>query len=91
MTTRHDYSCEILALIVLTVLSALSHFWYIMIAICIITSFAAVGFILSRIFLRPKSATLARLLSPEHHKSTSPDAEVSVDIARRARSSLPVA
>jgi hypothetical protein len=32
--SKHDYSCEILSFIVLVLLSALSHFWYIVIAIC---------------------------------------------------------
>ncbi len=29
-----DYGCEILSFLVLVILSALSHFWYIVIAIC---------------------------------------------------------
>jgi hypothetical protein len=32
---KRDYSCEILSLIVLVILSDLSHFWLIVIAICI--------------------------------------------------------
>ncbi len=35
VTTQVDFSCELLAFIVLVILSALSHFWYIVIAICI--------------------------------------------------------
>jgi hypothetical protein len=31
---KGDYSCEILSIIVLFILSALSHFWYILFAIC---------------------------------------------------------
>jgi hypothetical protein len=32
---KGDYSCEIMAFVVLVILSELSHFWYIIIAICI--------------------------------------------------------
>jgi hypothetical protein len=32
---KRDYSCEIISFIVLFILSELSHFWYIAIAICI--------------------------------------------------------
>ena len=31
---KNDYSCEILSFIVLTILSALSHFWYILFIFC---------------------------------------------------------
>jgi hypothetical protein len=31
-----DYSCEIIAFIVLAILSALSHFWYILIVFCLV-------------------------------------------------------
>ena len=30
---KHDYSCEAMSLVVLIILSALSHFWYVVIAI----------------------------------------------------------
>jgi hypothetical protein len=32
---KRDYSCEIISFIVLVVLSELSHFWYVAIAICV--------------------------------------------------------
>jgi len=31
---KNDYSCEILSFIVLAILSALSHFWYILFIFC---------------------------------------------------------
>jgi hypothetical protein len=43
MKTGRDYSCEIMAVIVLTVLSALSHFWYILIALSILAGLAVLG------------------------------------------------
>ncbi len=86
MTPKQDYSCEIIALIVLTVLSALSQFWYIMIAICVVMGFVAAALLLSRIYLRAQSEILARLLNPPSRKIT----EGTVDMARRARPSLPV-
>jgi hypothetical protein len=36
---KRDYSCEIISFVVLVILSELSHFWYIMIAICIAVVF----------------------------------------------------
>jgi hypothetical protein len=36
---ERDYSCEIISFVVLVILSELSHFWYIMIAICIAVLF----------------------------------------------------
>jgi hypothetical protein len=89
MMTQHDYSCEILALIVLTILSALSHFWYIMIAVCVVMAIGGAAFLLSRIFLRAKREMLARLLNPANQANTGPAAEVPVDIARGASPSLP--
>jgi hypothetical protein len=32
---KSDYSCEILSFIVLAILSALSHFWYILLIFCV--------------------------------------------------------
>ena len=90
MTSRRDYSCEILGLIVLTVLSALSHFWYILIAAGVVMAFAGTGFLLSKIILRAKREMLARLLRLAHRQSTGTDAEVPVDIARGASPSLPI-
>jgi len=66
MTGRHDYSCEIIALVVLTALSALSHFWYIMFAICVVTALGGVGLLLSGIFLRTQRKLLDSLFIPAH-------------------------
>ena len=52
MNSTRDYSCELLSFIVLFVLSALSHFWFIMIAICIGIGLWGAGIVLSRIFLK---------------------------------------
>jgi hypothetical protein len=89
MTSRRDYGCEIMGLIVLTVLSALSHFWYILIAVCVISALVAAGFLISSIFLRIRRELLARLLAPR--RSTETETGMSVDIARSSRPSLPVA
>jgi energy-coupling factor transporter transmembrane protein EcfT len=90
MTSRNNYSCEILGLVVLTILSALSHFWYIMIAAGIMMGFAGTGLLLSKIILRAKREMLARLLRPAHRQRTDTESEVPVDIARSASPSLPV-
>ena len=49
---KSDYSCEILSFIVLIILSALSHFWYVLIAICVGAAFIGMGFLFTRIILR---------------------------------------
>ena len=48
---KRDYSCEILSLIVLVILSDLSHFWLIMIAICIGIVFWGGGVLLAHLVL----------------------------------------
>jgi len=50
ISARHDYSSEIMALIVLTVLSALSHFWYALILICV-AALIGMGYLFMRIIL----------------------------------------
>jgi hypothetical protein len=52
ISVRHDYSSEIMALIVLIVLSALSHFWYVLIAICLGAALIGIFFFFARIILR---------------------------------------
>ena len=52
ISARHDYSSEIIGLIVLVVLSVLSHFWYVLIAICVGAAFIGMGFLFTRIILR---------------------------------------
>jgi hypothetical protein len=88
MRTRRDYSCEIMGIIVLTVLSALSHFWYILIAICVVTGLTVTVFLVSRIFLRVGKGLLIHVFFPAPRKGTDPEVNVSVDIARRSRPSL---
>jgi hypothetical protein len=48
----NDYSSEIVALIVLTVLSALSHFWYVLIAICLGAALIGICSFFAKILLR---------------------------------------
>ena len=52
ISARHDYSSEIVALFVLIVLSALSHFWYVLIAICLGAALIGMGYLFTRIILR---------------------------------------
>lgn len=51
MNSKCDRSCELLAFIVLFILSALSHFWLIMIAISVGVAIGIAGAVLSRVFL----------------------------------------
>ena len=62
MISKHDYGCEIMSFIVLFILSALSHFWYIMILICIGAAVWGTGALLARMFLHVKAASF---LGPE--------------------------
>jgi hypothetical protein len=95
MSGNRDYSCEIMSLIVLTVLSALSHFWYIMIAICIVIALAGAGLLISILLIRLRRRLLARLLDsplgPASSKNARPRADVSVNISQGTRPSIPVA
>ena len=49
---RNDYSSEIMSLIVLVVLSVLSHFWYVLIAICLGAALIGMVYLFTRIILR---------------------------------------
>jgi hypothetical protein len=51
MNSKCDRSCELLALFVLFILSALSHFWFIMILISVGVTIGIVGALLSRVFI----------------------------------------
>jgi hypothetical protein len=89
MTAKRDYSCETMALVVLVALSALSHFWYIMIAICVVAALIGAGFLLSRILILAQRELLARLLNPASRKNAIPVEKASVvGIARGARQSF---
>jgi hypothetical protein len=81
MTKKCDYSSEIIGLIILTVLSALSHFWLIMIAICAVSIAAGAGYLISRLILRASSEVVERLHTLSvHNKATAasdlPDSQV---------------
>jgi len=52
ISARHDYSSEILGLIVLIVLSALSHFWYVVIAISVGAALMGMCFFFAKIIFR---------------------------------------
>ena len=52
ISARHDYSAEIMALVVLVVLSVLSHFWYVLIAICVGAALIGMVYLFARIILR---------------------------------------
>ena|ERR1700687_3618605 len=70
MSPRRDYSCEIMAVIVLTVLSALSHFWYILIGGCVVAALAGAGYLIFSIFLRVRlhlGLRVARELPPQFY------------------------
>jgi hypothetical protein len=91
MKTGRDYSCEIMALFVLTVLSALSHFWYILIAIGVVAGLAAVGLLLATILIRVGRQLLARVLNPVPQQNSRPEAAISVGVGPVPRRSLPIA
>jgi hypothetical protein len=52
ISARHDYSSEIIALVILVILSVLSHFWYVLIAICVGATLVGMGYLFARIILR---------------------------------------
>jgi hypothetical protein len=91
MVARRNYSREIMALIVLIALSALSHFWYIMIVICMGGSFAGACFLLLRSYLGAKMMMSWRLCSPVRREITRPGAQMLIDVSQRPGPSLPVA
>lgn len=77
MFDKHDYGCEIIGLVVLTVLSALSHFWYIMVGIGFLLALSVIGVLLSKVFLRINRETMARL----HESRSRRQAHVYIDVA----------
>ena len=73
-----DFSCEIISLIVLSILSALSHFWYILIAICMgITFWGAIT-----LLIRAMSAVF-RVFSQGRYDSRQPDHQKFADSERQ--------
>jgi hypothetical protein len=91
MKTGRDYSCEIMAVIVLTVLSALSHFWYILIALSILAGFAVLGLSIAAILIRVGRQLLARVLNPVPQQISRSETAPAVDVGPSSRPSLPVA
>jgi len=91
MKTGRDYSCEIMAVIVLTVLSALSHFWYILIALSILAGLAVLGLAIAAILIRVGRQLLARILNPVPQQISRSETAAAVDVGPSSRPSLPVA
>jgi hypothetical protein len=60
ISARHDYSSEIMALVVLVVLSVLSRFWYVLIAICVGAALIGMGYLFARIILRATMVNLTK-------------------------------
>jgi hypothetical protein len=58
---QRDYSREIISFVVLVILSELSHFWYIVIAICISILFGGAIFMLGKLALSAASTFSWRL------------------------------
>lgn len=88
MKSERDYVCEVMGLFVITVLSALSHFWYVLIAIGILGGVAGASLLIATVLLRLGRQLLARVLNPVHHQDSLPAAEISVDAGPRP--SLPI-
>jgi len=79
MKLERDYVCEVMGLVVIAVLSALSHFWYVLIAIGILGGMAGVGLLIATVLLRLGRQVLARVLNPVHHEDSLRQAVLSVD------------
>ncbi len=91
MSPGRDFSCEIMGIVVLTVLSAVSHFWYILIAIAILAGFAVVGLLLALALLRVGRQVLARVLNPVPRQDARAGTVIAVDDGTPPGSSLPIA
>ena len=63
MSVKHDYGCEVIAFVALTVLSALSHFWYILIALCGVVLAVEMARMMFRAFLRVRMMMVSRIFS----------------------------
>ena len=91
MKTGRDYSCEVIGVIVLTVLSALSHFWYILIALSILAGLAVLGLAIAAILIRVGRQLLARVLNPVPQRISRSETAAAVHVGPSSRPSLPVA
>jgi hypothetical protein len=90
MSARSDYSCEIIAIIVLATLSALSHFWYIMIFACIAMGSWIAAVLLSKVAIQLKTEMLGIL----HHQGSHSDVQPRphpVEMSQVTRPSFPTA
>jgi len=86
--TGNDYSSEIMGLIVLAALSAVNHFWYILIALCAAITAAGAGFLISRVVLYARRDILARMMTTPDYNARSLESKVS---AVQSAQSSPVA
>lgn len=86
---KKDYSCEIIAVCVLTILSALSHFWYIMIAICAGLIVTGVVGMLSKVYLRLRMISVSDLYSPPPVRVAKPQAKGMLEAAQGSGQPLP--
>jgi hypothetical protein len=59
-----DYSCEILSFIVLIILSALSHFWYILFVFCAGIIFWGAVVLMGKVLATARRPGLVRLRPP---------------------------
>jgi hypothetical protein len=64
MVLGRDFSCELIGLIVLTALSAVSHFWYVLIGVTFLAALVLVSAGLYVAFLRATREILKRFESP---------------------------
>jgi hypothetical protein len=89
-TGSPDYGCEIMALVALMVLSALSHFWYIMIAICVAITLAGVSRMFCRMLVSARKKGLRRVVDPGSREAGM-QAEVFIKASPGPGPSLPAA
>jgi hypothetical protein len=89
MKLRRDYSCEIMGIVVLTVLSALSHFWFILIFVGIVAGVAVLGLVMAAVLIGVGRRLLARLLNPVPQQISNSEKALAVEVSQRP--SLPIA
>ena len=87
---KKDYGSEIIALCALTVLSALSHFWFIMIAIAIGLCLAGLVTLASKIYLHARMVRESDLYSPPPVRLAKPSRKGILEAAHGSGASLPV-
>jgi ABC-type siderophore export system fused ATPase/permease subunit len=87
---KKDYSSEIIAFCALAVLSELSHFWYIMIAILVAMSFAGILTLLSKIYLHARMVRENDLCSSSPVVLAKPRRQIMLEPAHESRAVLPL-